>query len=62
MFLAIQKHTNWKVSYVRSEIRKDRVRIYPYMIPFTMDVVKACLGLILYAGADCHNFTAVDDL
>lgn len=27
-----------------------------------MDEVKACLSLIFYAGVDCHNFTAVDDL
>ena len=55
MLLTIQKYTNRKVNDLRHTARV-------FMSPFTLDEIKAAIGILLSAGADRDNFCSVRDL
>ena len=56
--LHIQRYTNRKVL----ELRRLVPKIYGFMITFSYVEMKACIGILLYVGADHDNFTEVADL
>ena len=58
ILLQIQRYTNRKVI----ELRRVVPKTYGFMSTFSLDEVKACIGIILYAGSDHDNFTEVTDL
>ena len=54
----IQMYTNRKVNDIRRTVRTIR----NYMNPFSYDEILASFGILLYAGANKDNFTALEDL
>ena len=62
ILLCVQRYTNRKALDIVSDLRLHKKQVYNYMKIFTADDILACLGLLLYAGTDRDNFTAVQDL
>ena len=58
ILLQVQRYTNREVL----DLRRQVPSIYGFMSTFSYDEVKACIGIVLYAGADHDNFTEVADL
>ena len=58
MLLTIQRYTNRKVNDLRHAARVVR----SFMSPFTLDEIKAAIGILLSTGADRDNFCSVRDL
>ena len=58
MLQMIQRYTNRKVN----NLRHAACVVCSFMSPFTLDEIKAAIGILLSAGADRNNFCSVHDL
>lgn len=58
MLRTLQRFTNRKAA----DIRRSAPRQYKWMNDFSYDDVLACLGILISAGVDRDNFTAIEDL